>query len=245
MGWGGEQGGLTRPRLAHFAWGYALALNAGPLVTERPSLPLPSDPSSLSNNALPSLFETELEIRTPKGNIRIVSAMLGRPNVLNMLTAVAVGVSLDLPMEAVVAGIEAVEAVPGRFEMIDEGQPFAVIVDYAHTPDALERLLRSVRECGARRILTVFGCGGDRDRTKRPIMGRIAHELSDVVFLTNDNIRTEAAEKIIADVVAGWPAEVTQAHPTATFNWLQVRGRGLTDGLVADIWPKTGRLVTH
>lgn len=93
--------------------------------------------------------------------------------------------------------------VPGRFELIDCGQDFRVAVDYAHKPDALERLLRSARKLGPRRIITVFGCGGDRDRGKRPVMGRIAVQLSDQVIVTSDNPRSEPPEAIAADIVAG------------------------------------------
>jgi UDP-N-acetylmuramoyl-L-alanyl-D-glutamate--2,6-diaminopimelate ligase len=99
--------------------------------------------------------------------------------------------------------------VPGRFETIDEGQPFAVIVDYAHKPQALETILRAARELAAGgRVICVFGCGGDRDREKRPQMGRIASELADAVIVTNDNPRSEAPQEIIDQILAGAPGEV-------------------------------------
>ena len=94
-------------------------------------------------------------------------------------------------------------SVPGRFELVDEGQNFSVIVDYAHTPDGLENILHTARQIAKKRIITVFGCGGDRDRTKRPIMGHIAAELSDVVIATSDNPRTEDPEFILSQVEAG------------------------------------------
>lgn len=174
-----------------------------------------------------SLFDTEILITTPAGNLEIVTPLLGKTNVYNILAAVAVGCGMGFPLEDIVVGIEAVEAIPGRFELIDEGQPFPVIVDYAHTPDALEKLLDSVREIGPRRIITVVGCGGDRDKGKRPQMGKIAHEKSDIVFLTNDNPRNEDPAEIIQDMVAGFPPEVqnyqfidglAEAH---NFYWLQ------------------------
>lgn len=109
---------------------------------------------------------------------------------------------------------------PGRFELIDEGQDFAVVVDYAHTPDALDVLLTTVRECGAKRIITVFGCGGDRDRSKRAYMGEIAHFKSDLVYITNDNPRSEAPDSIIQDIVSGFPKDVTDAYPGSVYNFL-------------------------
>ncbi|BBN15581.1 UDP-N-acetylmuramoyl-L-alanyl-D-glutamate--2,6-diaminopimelate ligase [Marchantia polymorpha subsp. ruderalis] len=156
-----------------------------------------------------SLFETELLVRTPKGNVEISSGLLGRHNVYNILAAVAVGVAVEAPLEHIVRGIEEVDAVPGRCELIDEEQAFAVIVDYAHTPDALSRLLDTVRECGARRIITVVGCGGDRDKGKRPIMAKIATDKSDVCIFTADNPRSEDPLDILDDMLAGvgWSME--------------------------------------
>ncbi|KAK3284369.1 hypothetical protein CYMTET_7977 [Cymbomonas tetramitiformis] len=179
------------------------------------------DADVFADNVELSLFETAVGMQSPVGDIGVVSPLLGRPNVSNMLAAAAVGVAVGANPDDIGVGLEQVEAVPGRFEMIDEGQPFAVIVDYAHTPDALERLLKAVREIGARRIITVFGCGGDRDRTKRPIMGKIAHELSDIVFVTMDNPRTEDLEQIIQDILEGFPEEIRNAHPDVRFNYLQ------------------------
>ncbi|KAL2620462.1 hypothetical protein R1flu_000667 [Riccia fluitans] len=156
-----------------------------------------------------SLFETELLVRTPKGNVEISSGLLGRHNVYNILAAVAVGIAVEAPLEHIVRGIEEVDAVPGRCELIDEEQAFAVIVDYAHSPDALSRLLDTVRECGARRIITVVGCGGDRDRGKRPMMAKIATDKSDVCIFTSDNPRSEDPLDILDDMLAGvgWSME--------------------------------------
>ena len=124
------------------------------------------------------LFETSIEMSTPDGEVKVLSALIGLPNVSNMLAAAAVGVALGATPMQIASSLEMCEPVPGRYEMIDEGQPYGVIVDYAHTPDALERLLKSVREMGPKRIILVFGCGGERDRGKRPIMGRIADDLA-------------------------------------------------------------------
>ncbi|KAJ7555517.1 hypothetical protein O6H91_05G042600 [Diphasiastrum complanatum] len=161
-----------------------------------------------------SLFETELLVRTPHGNIEISSGLLGRHNVYNILAAVAVGIAVEAPLEDIVRGVEEVDAVPGRVELIDEEQTFAVIVDYAHTPDALARLLDTVRECGARRIITVIGCGGDRDRGKRPMMAKIATEKSEVSIFTSDNPRTEDPMEILDDMLAGvgWSLEEYLSH---------------------------------
>ncbi|KAG0583458.1 hypothetical protein KC19_3G137600 [Ceratodon purpureus] len=150
-----------------------------------------------------SLFETELLVRTPRGNIEISSGLLGRHNVYNILAAIAVGIAVEAPLEDIVRGIEEVDAVPGRCELIDEEQAFAVIVDYAHTPDALSRLLDTVRECGPRRIITVVGCGGDRDKGKRPMMAKIATDKSDICIFTSDNPRTEEPLDILDDMLAG------------------------------------------
>jgi UDP-N-acetylmuramyl-tripeptide synthetase len=150
-----------------------------------------------------SLFETQVLIRTSKGNLEISSGLLGRHNVYNILAAVAVGIAVGAPLDDIVKGIEEVDAIPGRCELIDEEQAFAVIVDYAHTPDALARLLDTVRECGAQRIITVVGCGGDRDRGKRPMMAKIATDKSDICILTSDNPRTEDPLDILDDMLAG------------------------------------------
>ena len=127
----------------------------------------------------------------------------GRFNVENALGALAAARLLGIDDDAIARGLESVRGVPGRFETIDEGQPFEVIVDYAHKPVALETLLRTVRELASGRVICVFGCGGDRDREKRAQMGRIAAELADVVIVTNDNPRSEDPRAIIDAIVAG------------------------------------------
>ena len=129
--------------------------------------------------------------------------MRGLFNVENALGAVAAALLLDLPEEAIVEGLAAVETVPGRFEAIDEGQPFSVLVDYSHTPASLETALRSARGLTEGRVLVVFGAGGDRDRGKRPLMGRVAAELADVAIVTSDNPRSEDPLAIIQDVLQG------------------------------------------
>jgi UDP-N-acetylmuramoyl-L-alanyl-D-glutamate--2,6-diaminopimelate ligase len=127
----------------------------------------------------------------------------GRFNVENALAAMASARLLGIEDDAVARGLEALDGVPGRFETVDEGQPFTVVVDYAHTPDSLENVLATARELDAGRVICVFGCGGDRDREKRPIMGRIASELADIAIVTSDNPRSEDPRAIIDEIVAG------------------------------------------
>ena len=127
----------------------------------------------------------------------------GRFNRANALGAIAAARALDVPDAAIRSGIERVRGVPGRFESVDEGQPFAVIVDYAHTPDSLENVLHAARSLGDGRLIVVFGAGGDRDREKRPIMGKIGAQLADRAIVTTDNPRTEEPGAIAAEVAAG------------------------------------------
>ncbi|MBI2370333.1 MAG: UDP-N-acetylmuramoyl-L-alanyl-D-glutamate--2,6-diaminopimelate ligase [Deltaproteobacteria bacterium] len=155
---------------------------------------------------------TDAVIATPQGELSLRARLLGEFNLFNMLGAIGAGVALGIPLEAIRRGIEALASVPGRLEAVGEG-PFTVVVDYAHTPDALERILKVVRGFCQGRLITLFGCGGDRDRTKRPIMGRVAATLSDLVVITSDNPRTEVPEKIIEEIVQGLPAEFPQFRP--------------------------------
>lgn len=140
--------------------------------------------------------------------IDLVTPLLGVFNVENVLGAVAGALLLDVDDEAVRDGVAAVAGVPGRFESIDEGQEFAVVVDYAHTPDALETVLQAARGLGDGRLIVVFGAGGDRDRDKRLLMGRVARQLADVVILTSDNPRSEEPLAIIEDVLQGTGTDV-------------------------------------
>ena len=150
---------------------------------------------------------------TPRGRSEVRTRLLGTHNVLNCLTAAAVAEALALPPEAVAAGLEAVETVRGRLEPVPTTLPVSVLVDYAHKTDALEHALRAVRELvhGGGRLVLVFGCGGDRDRQKRPAMARVAEQLADRIFLTSDNPRSEDPQTIADEVLAGFdaPQEVT------------------------------------
>lgn len=142
--------------------------------------------------------------QTPNGAIQVESSLVGRINVYNILAAIGAGNGLGLSNEVIESGIRNLKAVAGRFQRIDQGQPFLVVVDYAHTDDALENLIRTARELNTKgRIITLFGCGGSRDRTKRPIMGETSGRLSDLSILTSDNPRQEDPLKIISDIVVG------------------------------------------
>ncbi len=121
----------------------------------------------------------------------------------NILAACCAGMTFQLPPETIARGIEACAGVPGRFERVDEGQPFAVVVDYSHTEDALRNAISVARTLNAKRVITLFGCGGDRDRAKRPLMGQAAGELSDLVVLTSDNPRSEEPLQIMNDALVG------------------------------------------
>ena len=142
-------------------------------------------------------------VRHPQGRTRIESPLCGLINVYNLTAAFAAGVSLGLDPEAAAAGLAACAAVPGRFERVDMGQPFLVVVDYAHTEDALKNLIEAARALSPRRVITVFGCGGDRDKLKRPRMGETAAALSDLVVVTCDNPRSENPLEIINDILVG------------------------------------------
>jgi UDP-N-acetylmuramoyl-L-alanyl-D-glutamate--2,6-diaminopimelate ligase len=137
--------------------------------------------------------------------VRVDSALRGRFNVANCLGVFAAGRVLGISDERLATGIGSVATVPGRMEPIDAGQPFAVVVDYAHTPDSILGVLRGARALADGQVIVVFGCGGDRDRAKRPMMGRAAGEHADLTIVTSDNPRNEDPAEIIADVIAGIP----------------------------------------
>ena len=148
--------------------------------------------------------EEELEVRT---------RLLGSFNLSNLLAAAAAANSLGVDRDALRDGIEACPPIPGRFEQIDCGQSFRVIVDYAHTPDALRNVLATARKLGARRVLVLFGCGGERDRAKRPAMGSIAEQHSDWVMLTSDNARGEDPMAILGEIQAGFRFDRHEVEP--------------------------------
>jgi UDP-N-acetylmuramoyl-L-alanyl-D-glutamate--2,6-diaminopimelate ligase len=142
-------------------------------------------------------------LSTTKGQLEITSPLVGRHNVYNLLAGIAVAIALDIDAGAITQGIAQLHRVPGRLERVDGGQDFAVFVDYAHTPDALEQVLQLVRAETTGRLITVFGCGGDRDPGKRPLMGQVATRLSDYTIITSDNPRTEDPQRIIDEIITG------------------------------------------
>jgi UDP-N-acetylmuramoyl-L-alanyl-D-glutamate--2,6-diaminopimelate ligase len=153
----------------------------------------------------------EFDIRIPQGTVHVHSNLIGRPNVYNILAATGVAAGLDLPLDAMERGIARLAGVPGRFERVSTpADDVTVIVDYAHTDDALRNLLETARPLAARRLITVFGAGGDRDRTKRPLMGMVAARLSDVVVITSDNPRSEEPQRIMDEIALGVQAEARQ-----------------------------------
>jgi UDP-N-acetylmuramoyl-L-alanyl-D-glutamate--2,6-diaminopimelate ligase len=156
----------------------------------------------------------------------------GRFNVENVLAAIAAGRVLELPDEAIVRGVEHVSGVPGRFEPVDEGQAFAVLVDYAHTPEALENVLAEARRLASGRVLCVFGCGGDRDRAKRPLMGEVVSRLADRAIVTSDNPRSEEPDVIIEEIRVGMDGAETVEPDRAAAIALAVEEAGEGDVVV-------------
>jgi UDP-N-acetylmuramoyl-L-alanyl-D-glutamate--2,6-diaminopimelate ligase len=150
-----------------------------------------------------SLDGIHMRVETPRGDLELDSPLIGEHNVMNLLGAIATGIGLGLEPRAIAQALAGVSAVPGRFEQVRAGQPFLVVVDYAHTPDALERVLATARKITTGRLGVVFGCGGDRDRTKRPIMGEIAARLADRAWITSDNPRSENPDAIIEEIAKG------------------------------------------
>lgn len=179
------------------------------------------------------LTGTVLEVRTPRGALRLRSRLIGRINVYNTLAAAATAVALDLPFSAIEQGIWDVEAVPGRLQIVSmPADEVTAIVDYAHTDDALRGLLETARQLAPGRIVTVFGCGGDRDRSKRPLMGAVAARFSDVVILTSDNPRSEDPDQIIEEIRRGieppseaLPRRVSAGRPAPPTPWLAIPDR--------------------
>ena len=155
---------------------------------------------------------TRLDVPTPRGRLRLRSPLPGRVNAYNLLAAAGAAFALDLPLTAIEQGVEELDGVPGRFEVVSSpADDVWVMVDFAHTDDALRAALEAVRVLGAGRLVSVFGCGGDRDRAKRPLMGAVAARLCDVVVLTSDNPRSEDPERIIDEIRRGLLATADEA----------------------------------
>jgi len=184
----------------------------------------------VANEAEIRADELELSPRGARfraGGIELETRLRGRFNVENVLGAVAAARLLGIDDDAIAYGVKELRGVPGRFEAVDEGQPFAVLVDYAHTPDSLENVLRTARDLAQNRVICVFGCGGDRDRGKRPLMGRIASDLADVAIVTSDNPRSEDPDAIIAEILTGaGDAEVEPDRREAIASAVEAAGEG-------------------
>jgi UDP-N-acetylmuramyl-tripeptide synthetase len=146
---------------------------------------------------------TDLTLATPEGEIHLHLRLIGRPNIYNTMAATGAALCQGIGLEEIRQGIESLKGVPGRLELVDEGQDYTVIVDYAHSPDALENLLKTVGHLPHEKLIVIFGCGGDRDRTKRPIMGEIAANMSDLVIATSDNPRSENPLDILKEIESG------------------------------------------
>jgi UDP-N-acetylmuramoyl-L-alanyl-D-glutamate--2,6-diaminopimelate ligase len=162
-------------------------------------------PADVRPHAIDATLEgLAFDVETPRGRLAIRSPLVGRPNAYNILGVVAAACALELPNQAIEAGIARLDQVPGRFQVVSRSSDdVRVVVDYAHTDDALKNLLETARPLTVGRIITVFGCGGDRDATKRPLMGAVAAKLSDLVVITSDNPRSEDPEQIIEAIKRG------------------------------------------
>ncbi|BCV24685.1 UDP-N-acetylmuramoyl-L-alanyl-D-glutamate--2,6-diaminopimelate ligase [Gelria sp. Kuro-4] len=176
------------------------------------------------------LQAVEFTLHTPAGSERLRLHLTGLFSVYNALAACGVGLAQNIPLPVIKQALEGLPGVPGRFELVKEGQEFAVIVDYAHTPDGLENILKTAEEFARGRIILVFGCGGDRDRTKRPIMGRLAVEHADLTFITSDNPRSEDPLAIIREIEAGAKEE---GSPKGSYTLVPDRREAIRQALAA------------
>jgi len=168
---------------------------------------------------------TAFNLKTNQGNYSLTTSLIGTFNVYNVMAAVTVALLEGISLTAIGEYLSHAPQVAGRFELVDEGQPFPVIVDYAHTPDGLENILATAKEITGGRLITVFGCGGDRDRGKRPIMGGISGKYSNFSFLTSDNPRTEDPEEIIMEIERGI------SPITSSYKIIEDRGKAIEEAL--------------
>jgi len=167
---------------------------------------------------------SEVVLSTPSGRMKFTLSISGKFNISNAMAATGIGLVCGFPIDTITRGLETFKSVRGRYEIIDEGQEFTVIIDYAHSPDALERILSSARELTKGRLISVFGCGGDRDKGKRPQMGEISTRIADYTIITSDNPRTENPENIISDILEG-------VNETARVNTLSDREKGIKEAI--------------
>jgi UDP-N-acetylmuramoyl-L-alanyl-D-glutamate--2,6-diaminopimelate ligase len=178
------------------------------------------------------LHGSHFTVLSPDGEVELNSPLRGRFNVYNVLGAFAAARALGVASEVAAGAVPSAGLVPGRFQPVDEGQDFAVLVDYAHTPDSLQNILQAARELTAGRLHVVFGAGGDRDRGKRPLMGRIARDLADHVIVTSDNPRSEDPQAIIEEIVAGAGGGVDRVVNRREAIELAISGAGAGDVVV-------------
>ncbi len=186
-----------------------------------------------------SLDGLTFDVRTPRGTVHIRSALVGRPNVYNSLAAVGAATALGLSFDVIERGVRSLEGVPGRFEIVSgSADGLTVVVDYAHTDDALRNLLETARLLARGRLITVFGCGGDRDRTKRPLMGAVAGRLSDVIIITSDNPRGEDPARIIEEIQRGITSDTRRPDgqpPLAIVDRREAIGRAIAVARPGDL----------
>ena len=161
----------------------------------------------MAKNIEMDLAGTKFKIVCPEGEVIIRTKLVGKYNISNILAAFSAGLAEKISLEKIKNGIESLTLVPGRLEAVDCGQDFTVLIDYAHTADALENVLTAIRKTMDTKIILVFGCGGDRDKTKRPVMGKVASQLADFTIITNDNSRSEEPEAIIQQIVDGFEGD--------------------------------------
>ena len=171
-------------------------------------------PADVVSEVIDSSFDgLVFNVRTSRGSLHLRSSLLGRINVYNILAAVATAVALDLPFDAIEQGVESLKSVPGRMQVVSHGDDdLTVIVDFAHTDDALKQALEGTRALTSDRVIVVFGCGGDRDRSKRPLMGAVAARLGDVVIVTSDNPRSEDPLAIMEDITLGMDSATQRSN---------------------------------
>jgi UDP-N-acetylmuramoyl-L-alanyl-D-glutamate--2,6-diaminopimelate ligase len=197
------KGGALRPRASIVNVDDSYGARLAAELDEPTTFAIHSAADYRATNLRTGLSGSTFTVETPDGRLDLKSPLRGEFNVSNVLGALAAARALDVPAEICAAAIANAGQVPGRFETVEAGQPFAVLVDYAHTPDSLENVLRAARELTSQRLHVVFGCGGDRDRGKRPLMGEIASRLADRVIVTSDNPRSEDPEAIVQEVLVG------------------------------------------
>ena len=188
--------------------------------------------------------ESRFSIRSPKGDVAIRTPLVGVFNVYNCLAAAAVALQAGIGLDAIERGLCDLRAVPGRFESIDAGQPFTVVVDYAHTPDSLDNVLRAARDVADRsggRVLCVFGAGGDRDRAKRPLMGAVAAKLADYVIVTSDNPRSEDPRSIVDQILEGVVAESRNGPDRVLVDRAEAISAGVVEARPGDVLVIAGK----